>query len=161
VEIYANPTASFTFTGSIDVSFNSTSTGGSTCFWDFGDGNTSTACAPTHTYAADGVYTVCLTSTNSNNCTDSVCQTVTIQGVGVKENAKNNFTFYPNPSEGNITITTSHLSTVQIVNIVGNIVSTQNINGTKTLDLSDLSKGSYFIKVTAEGKTETKKLILQ
>ena len=81
--------------------------------------------------------------------------------MGVKENAKNNFTFFPNPSDGNITITTNSMSTVQIINIVGNIVSTLNINGTKTVDMSDLSKGSYFIKVTTEGKTETKKLILQ
>ncbi|MCH2200048.1 MAG: PKD domain-containing protein, partial [Flavobacteriales bacterium] len=31
------------------------------CFeWNFGDGNVSNAINPTHTYAADGVYTVCL-----------------------------------------------------------------------------------------------------
>lgn len=36
--------------------------GTSLCYtWDFGDGNSSTLASPTHMYAADGVYTVCLT----------------------------------------------------------------------------------------------------
>lgn len=34
-------------------------------FWDFGDGNTSTLQNPSHTYTADGYYTVSLQATNS------------------------------------------------------------------------------------------------
>lgn len=36
--------------------------------WDFGDGTTSIQQSPTHTYAADGVYTVTLTITDQNGC---------------------------------------------------------------------------------------------
>ncbi|MEZ5047117.1 MAG: PKD domain-containing protein [Chitinophagaceae bacterium] len=51
--------------------------------WDFGDGNSSTAASPTHTYANPGVYTVCVlaTSTGSNPtsiCVDSACATITV-----------------------------------------------------------------------------------
>jgi PKD repeat protein len=48
------------------VAFKDKSTGATpmTYQWDFGDGATSTAASPTHTYAADGVYTVTLTVTN-------------------------------------------------------------------------------------------------
>ena len=37
--------------------------------WDFGDGNTSTAQNPTHTYADGGAYTISLTATNPNGFT--------------------------------------------------------------------------------------------
>ncbi|WP_026979230.1 PKD domain-containing protein [Flavobacterium tegetincola] len=36
--------------------------------WDFGDGSTSTAFEPAHSYANDGNYTVTLTVTNACNC---------------------------------------------------------------------------------------------
>lgn len=44
-------------------------------FWDFGDGNTSTATYPTNIYAAPGVYTVKLTITDGNGCSDSLIRT--------------------------------------------------------------------------------------
>lgn len=46
------------------VSFNNTSNGG-TSSWDFGDGTTSTAKSPTHTYNQPGTYTVTLTDGSS------------------------------------------------------------------------------------------------
>ncbi|MBL7739607.1 MAG: PKD domain-containing protein, partial [Chitinophagaceae bacterium] len=40
--------------------------------WDFGDGNTSTASNPTHTYTTQGIYNVKLVITTSTGCTDSI-----------------------------------------------------------------------------------------
>ncbi len=45
--------------------------------WNFGDGNTSTAQNPTHTYALPGIYTVKLTVQNGN-CTDEKTDTLRI-----------------------------------------------------------------------------------
>lgn len=45
------------------------SSGAATYFWDFGDGFTSTAQNPTHTYSTPGNYSVTLSVTNSSNCT--------------------------------------------------------------------------------------------
>ena len=51
-----------------------------TYLWDFGDGNTSTMQNPTHTYAANGIYTVCLII--SDICgADSTCATVSVQDI--------------------------------------------------------------------------------
>ncbi len=47
--------------------------------WDFGDGSTSTETSPTHTYAADGSYTVKLTVGNTFG-TASASKTVTVGG---------------------------------------------------------------------------------
>jgi len=56
------------------VSFNNASTGLGTLSytWDFGDGQTSAATNPTHSYTAAGNYTVTLTVRNSSGCTDVI-----------------------------------------------------------------------------------------
>jgi len=61
------PNASFTTSISgLSVTFTNTTTDGNTYAWDFGDGQTSTAMSPVHTYAAQGFYNVSMTATNSN-----------------------------------------------------------------------------------------------
>lgn len=45
--------------------------------WDFGDGNTSTASAPSHTYTADGTYQVTLIASNACGA-DTVAQSFTV-----------------------------------------------------------------------------------
>lgn len=58
--------ASFNCSGNLEIDFVDLS---EDCpdiwLWDFGDGNTSTAQNPSHTYASEGVYTVTLTATAS------------------------------------------------------------------------------------------------
>jgi len=58
---------------------SSISTGSLTWLWDFGDGNTSTANQPSHTYTAPGIYNVTLTATSDSGCADiSVMVPVTV-----------------------------------------------------------------------------------
>lgn len=72
------PTAAFTYAGDPTVAFTNTSTGLPTSYsWTFGDGGTSTLTNPTHTYATNGVYNVCLTATNLYG-SNTACQNVTI-----------------------------------------------------------------------------------
>ncbi|MCF8257068.1 MAG: PKD domain-containing protein [Flavobacteriales bacterium] len=46
--------------------------------WDFGDGGTSAAQNPTHTYPAFGTYDVQLTATSAEGCIDSISQSITL-----------------------------------------------------------------------------------
>lgn len=46
--------------------------------WDFGDGNSSSVGAPSHTYAGPGTYTVSLVATSVEGCSDSIQYNVTI-----------------------------------------------------------------------------------
>ncbi|TND07990.1 MAG: cell surface protein [Bacteroidetes bacterium] len=63
-------------TGPLDFDFTDSSTGLTTSWaWDFGDGNTSTLQNPSHTYAAQGIYNVCLISTSPCG-SDTICQQV-------------------------------------------------------------------------------------
>lgn len=80
VTLGAPPVAAFTSTESgLTSTFtnNSTVSSGATYTWDFGDGNTSTATDPTHTYTTDGTYTVCLTATDPCG-SETTCQSVTV-----------------------------------------------------------------------------------
>ncbi|MFN8395333.1 MAG: PKD domain-containing protein [Bacteroidia bacterium] len=54
------------------VTFTNSSNGVGTYFWDFGDGNSSTAANPTHTYGSQGTYTVKLVVSHCAGGADSL-----------------------------------------------------------------------------------------
>ncbi len=70
------PTAEFSSNDSIAcpntfIQFNSLSTGtGITHYWEFGDGTNSPATNPVHVYPGQGIFSVILTVTDINGCTD-------------------------------------------------------------------------------------------
>ncbi|MEO1585998.1 MAG: PKD domain-containing protein, partial [Bacteroidota bacterium] len=85
-----NPTANFTSDvdfgcGPLEVNFTETSSNATAFFWDFGDGNTSTAANPTHTYAASGEFTVTLIASDGN-CADTLVRTNYIDVIGPDAN---------------------------------------------------------------------------
>ncbi len=78
--------ADFSYSDSCGVlSFQNTSTVlGATSFsssWSFGDSGTSTAFSPTHTYSGAGPFTVTLIVTDTQGCTASISQSITIGGL--------------------------------------------------------------------------------
>ncbi len=78
VVICTLPTAQFSnTTTALTATFTDMSNSATSWLWDFGDGNTSTQQNPTHTYAVDGTYTVCLTITDACG-TDSSCSSVVV-----------------------------------------------------------------------------------
>ncbi len=64
------------------VEFTNLSTNAVTYLWDFGDGGTSTDVNGQHIYTELGTYTVCLTATNSNGCSDIYCRQVIVEASG-------------------------------------------------------------------------------
>lgn len=50
-------------------------------FWNFADGTASTQQDPVHTFAASGVYTVCLTIMSADSCTSTYCMPVVVGNV--------------------------------------------------------------------------------
>ncbi|MFY0407465.1 PKD domain-containing protein [Solicola sp. PLA-1-18] len=87
------PTAAFTssvsnLAASFDGSGSTDSDGTVASYaWTFGDGGTSTAAKPDHTYASAGTYSVKLTVTDDKGLTDSVTKDVTVTAANVKPTA--------------------------------------------------------------------------
>ena len=69
-----------------NVTFNGSGTGGTPVYaylWDFGDGNTSSLAAPSHTYAAAGSYNATLTVTDAHGCSSSDVSVITVNALPV------------------------------------------------------------------------------
>lgn len=91
------------------INFNNTTTGPGTIswLWFFGDGGSSTAASPSHTYTVPGTYTVTLIGVSSTGCSDTIIKNnlVVVQNVvsamtvpdSVCVNASVNFVNATNP----------------------------------------------------------------
>lgn len=61
------------------IKFVNLSTNADSFLWDFGDGNTSTGIAPSHTYSESGSYTVKLTATTVDNQTSEEVKVIEVR----------------------------------------------------------------------------------
>lgn len=152
--------------------------------WDWGDGTTSSGPYPAHTYDSAGYYTICVYTTNTNNCIASYCDSSTYiyktdaemvsvsviaSQTGIEETAKNTFTLYPNPATNTLTLNTDlNLKNAQltILNAQGQLVinSTFDVHlasGETTFDISNLNTGLYHLLLEDEqGRVVAKKFVV-
>lgn len=70
---------------------------------------------------------------------------------------------YPNPAKDVISIETDNvkISSVELFTLLGQKVKSQSSLTDNKLSVSDLSKGIYLLKVSAEGSSTTKKIIIE
>ena len=92
VEVYKLPDVAFSATANqvgIPTQFSDFSLPNASAItdwhWDFGDGTTSNLQNPDHMFLFSGTYNVCLSVTNSNACTDVLCQDVDVFPVPIPQ----------------------------------------------------------------------------
>ena len=74
-----------------------------------------------------------------------------------------NFTAYPNPVKDVLNVSyTSEISSIRVINMIGQEVISKNINATSTqVDMSELSAGTYIVNVTVGDSVKTLKVVKQ
>ena len=92
----------------------------------------------------------------------SNCATVT--GVGLEHSSLDYFTFYPNPNQGEFTISFPKLEAsyqMIITNIAGEKVFERTLKDNKTkIQLSNINNGVYTIQITTERGVYTRQLVI-
>lgn len=157
VGVNPNPTITATSSSSLICAGQSatiTPSGAST--YTISGGNLVVSPTVTTTYTISG--------TSASGCISSSNFTQNVSAcTGIEESAANHLTgvsIYPNPATGVINIDLNEKSNVIITNTIGSVIMTKEMqDGKNSIDLSNLSNGVYFIKVTKEGKQETFKFI--
>lgn len=173
VDVTVNPLPVVNFTKSVSggtVDFTNNSTGGMSYLWDFGDGLLSNQEDASHTYTANGTYTVCLTVTTSDGCVDSMCQTLTLSAVGLEDprDVLSALSVYPNPANAVATVQFSTETASELVitlhdvlgRVVMNLGSGSFAPGDHTVmaDLTALDQGIYFVMISGDGQRLLKQL---
>lgn len=69
---------------------------------------------------------------------------------------------YPNPARNATTIVSDvYIKEISVINIIGDIVADYNVNAKQyNLNISNISKGVYFLKITTENGIVTKRLLV-
>jgi hypothetical protein len=84
--------------------------------------------------------------------------------MGVKENElASRLNVFPNPSNGqfNVSLPAGKAYNLEVTDLTGKVIRTQQANGNTQLKLENTAKGIYLLKVTSEGATTVKKLIVE
>ena len=76
----------------------------------------------------------------------------------VAENDSEVMALYPNPVKDKLTVKVENLQTIEVYNLVGQLVMTAE---SSVVDMGSLKEGIYFVRVTADDKTMTKRVVKQ
>lgn len=170
VVVADQPTANFTSNSPVympnaQVFFTNNSSGSSSYYWDFGDGNTSTDANPWNAYSSAGNYTVTLICSNGICPDDTLVQTVeVIDNVGFGENETADFYAYPNPFNEYIVIAgvADGNFKVKLLDGTGRLILNENdfnFEENRFKSLEFLANGVYIIEIEQNGQVEQYRLL--
>ncbi len=168
--VNTTPQVDFTFipNGST-VDFTSSITGSvDSILWDFGDGNTSTAQSPSHTYTQTQTYLV-THSGFKGSCIGDTIKAIFVQVIGLENNPwSSSISVYPNPSDGGFEIEIPEVEgdvIIEILDMKGTSVYRNSFeaNGSLTsgIELPEASAGNHLIKIINGEKTSLKRISIK
>jgi len=89
------------------------------------------------------------------------CNTEFVTSLSKETFAFENLNYFPNPVKNSLTLSNSSaIESVEITSLLGQNVLTKTVNDLQAeINLSSLSNGVYFVKVSSEGQEKTIKII--
>ncbi len=110
---------------------------------------------------ADGVYTYMVTAVYENGQSMPASVTAEVSTIGLEE-MDVMFAIYPNPAKDVININTNAVKyEYQLINGLGQVVISGTSNGAQQINVSDINKGMYFLKVIADGEARINKIVVE
>lgn len=148
------------------VIFYDSSANADAYWWTFSDGTFSTLASPVHYFTSVGIFEVC--QFVSNVCgSDTTCDTITVSVVGLPENIIEELKVYPNPTSDILNIQAQELAVEQIQfslhDLSGREIRIFRSAGgyiNHQWNLGDLAKGSYLLRMNADGYEGTRLIVL-
>ena len=83
--------------------------------------------------------------------------------INIEEDILPSVSVYPNPSNGiiNVNIEDNREYSIEITNILGDIIILKEINSNNSIDLSQFGKGTYLVKVSNSDLSKTEKIVIE
>lgn len=118
--------------------------------------------------AMDNAGNICVTGGSNVDGYNNICTIKygALGGVAADDDADQNIVVYPNPTAGNVNIRFGGIASalnVKVTDVQGRIVCDRVFYADEfQLDISDLTKGSYFLNMTtADGLRKTAKFVIE
>jgi hypothetical protein len=86
----------------------------------------------------------------------------TVEGeLGINETTIEGLVVYPNPAQDILNVEAAlPISTIEVINVLGQVILSETTSSNKTqLDISRLSAGTYFARITAENTTSVVQIV--
>ena len=95
----------------------------------------------------------------SGTLTSTIMLNGTAETVGIDENARHTVNIYPNPASTVLNVEAEGYNTIELMNVVGQVVYSTNITDHMQISVSDLSNGVYFVRLIGDSGTATQKFV--
>ena len=111
---------------------------------------------------ADGIYTYSVVACNADHYSSAAYVTVSVGTVGVEENTFESLSIYPNPVNSTLNVDCGNTDfDYAMFNGMGQMVAKGNANGNTQINVSDLNKGVYFLRLTNGTQVRVEKIVVE
>ncbi len=163
VTVSQAPTCDFSIQnqGFIKYQFTPSNTTYTKYEWYFGEGGASFAKIPTYQYLYAGGFHVKMIATNSAGCNCEITKTISANTSTTSIGNNVGLKIYPNPNSGTFTVSNNNGNSmkIEVYNLLGSkILSQTSADSSVNINLGDVAKGIYLVKVTVNEVTTTTKV---